>query len=101
MEDCAEKKRRQSKAMKIEIIPGTRDEEKIKEIKEARQRLTDEEWQEYCFNLVCESEDWYDALYYASEDGDTVLEKWEWYFLERLMDDEKYYYAGDMGGFDY
>ena len=87
--------------MTISITPGIRDEEKIAEIKAARETLNGEAWEEYCYNRVCDGEDWLDALYYASDDGDAVLEKWGRYFLDCLLDDEKYYYVADMGGLEY
>ena len=41
-----------------------------------------------------------DAMYYICENGDEMLADQATYFHERLIYDEKYYYAGRMGGFD-
>ena len=87
--------------MTITITPGIRDEEKIAEIKEAKETLNGEAWEEYCYDRVREGEEWLDALYYASDDGDAALAKWERYFLDCLRDTERYYYVADMGGLEY
>ena len=87
--------------MKIKLIPDVRDEEKIAEIKEARQVLTGEAWEEFCYDRASEDEEWLDAMYYASEYGDETLEKWGRYFLDLLTDEKKYYFAADMGGLEY
>ena len=87
--------------MKINVLPGERNEEMIEEIKEAQQRLTDEEWQEYCYNLVSEGEEGFDALYYASEEcKEALLESWGEKYLEELLQYDKFSYAADMGGFE-
>ena len=87
--------------MKINVLPGERNEEMIEEIKEARQRLSDEEWEEYCYNLVSEGEEGFDALYYASEEcKEALLESWGEKYLEELLQYDKFSYAADMGGFE-
>ena len=51
---------------------------------------------------VCEGEEWFDAMYYATgERGDSILATWEEYLLERLMTDEKFYFAADIGDYDF
>ena len=87
--------------MKIKLVPGTRDEEKISQIAEARQMLSADEWEEYCYDRASENDEWLDAMYYASEYGDETLEKWGRYFLDLLTDEKKYYFAADMGGLEY
>lgn len=87
--------------MKIELIPGIRDEKKISQIEKARQMLSAEEWKEYCYDRASESEEWLDALYYASEENaETLLETWAEKYLEELTQYDKYSYAADMGGFE-
>ena len=49
-----------------------------------------------------EGEEWFDAMYYASEEqGDNILASWEEYFHERLMNDEKHWFAADVGDYDF
>jgi len=88
--------------MKVKLLPGERNEEMIEEIKETRQRLSDKEWEEYCYNLVSEGEEGFDALYYASEERkEALLESWGERYLEELLEYDKFGYAADMGGFEY
>ena len=86
--------------MIVRVIPNTRDDQKIEEIKAARRMLEGDEWKEYCYDKICEGVEWLDAFYYASFDGDAVLEKWERYFLDILLDEGKYEYVSDMGEFE-
>ena len=86
--------------MKVVLIPGPRDEELIAEILEAKSKMDADEWEEYMIDIVCQGDAYMDAMYYACENGDEMLEDQVAYFHERLIYDEKYYYAGRMGGFD-
>lgn len=95
------KKAQSNTNMRIKMIPGNRDEVKIAEIKNALGTLKDEALEEYMSEKVCEGEAWFDAMYYAAEErGDCILAAWEEYFTERLMTDEKYYFAADVGDYD-
>lgn len=88
--------------MTVKLIPGPRNEEKIEEIRKALVILDDEALEEYLDEKACEGEEWLDAMYYATEGrGDSILASWEEYLLERLMTDEKYYFAADIGDFDF
>ena len=82
------------KTMVIKIIPDARNEEKIADIKHALETLEDDALEEYL--------DEFDAMYYATgERGDSILASWEEYLLERLMTDEKFYFAADIGDYDF
>ncbi len=88
--------------MNIKLIPDARNEEKIADIKKALENLKDDALEEYLDEKVCEGEDWFDAMYYAAEDrGESILASWEEYLLEKLMTDEKFYFAADIGDYDY
>ena len=86
--------------MKVVLIPGPRNEELIAEMMEAKSRMDAEEWEEYLTDCVCQGDEYMDAMYYICENGDEMLEDQAAFFHERLLEDEKYYYAGRMGGFD-
>ena len=88
--------------MKVKLIPGPRDEEKISAIRNARNTLTEEQWKEFCSDCVNTQDDtWFDALYYACDDGDKVLQEQETYFLDALLNDEKECYAERMGNYEW
>lgn len=54
--------------MKVKIIPGPRDEEKIRAIMNARETLSASEWEEFCSCCVSTHDDtWFDALYHVNE----------------------------------
>ena len=88
--------------MKIVLVPGPRNEELVQEILKKKLEFTEDEeaWVDYVTDLVWLGDEYFDALYYACENGDEMLEEQAKYFHERLLDDEKYYYAGRMGGFE-
>lgn len=87
--------------MKVKIIPGPRDEEKIRAIMNARETLSASEWEEFCSCCVSTHDDtWFDALYYACEDGDKALQEQEEYYLDSLLYGEEDFYAARMGGYD-
>ena len=86
--------------MKVVLIPGPRNEELIAEMLEVKSRMDAEEWEEYMTDCVCQGDEYMDAMYYICENGDEMLEDQAAYLHERLIYDEKYYYAGRMGGFD-
>lgn len=88
--------------MVIKIIPDLRDEEKIAEIKEAKQTLQQDEWETYCLDRLCSDDEWFDAVYYADEDyGESVLSFWEDLLYERLMDDDRSFFASDLSGCEF
>ncbi len=88
------------KKMQIKIIPAARDEEKIAEIKNAMQTKSGDDWQAYCCDLLSANDEWFDAMYHAIEDGDTVLSVWEDILYDILMDDKRFYFASDLCGFE-
>ena len=96
------KKAQNETFMKVKIIPGSRNEEMIADIKHALKTLEDDALEAYLDEKVCEGEEWFDSMYYAIEErGDSILASWEEYLLERLMTDEKYYFAADVGDYDF
>ena len=86
--------------MKVVLSPGPRNEELVTEILEAKSRMDADEWEEYMTDIVCHGDAYMDAMYYVCENGDEMLKDQAACFHERLLDDEKYCYAGRMGGFD-
>ncbi len=102
LEAHAEIKRGVRKSMKVKIIPGSRNEEMIADINHALETLENDALEEYLDEKVCEGEEWFDAMYYATEErGDSILASWEEYLLERLMTDDKFYFAADVGDYDF
>ncbi len=86
--------------MRVVLVPGPRDEELIAEILKNKATMDEEDWWEYVHDLVSEHEEGnFDALYYACENGDAMLEDQATYFRDCLLWDERYYYADRMGGF--
>ena len=65
-------------------------------------KLKNEKLEKFFDDLVCDDEEWFDAMYYAAKDkgNDDVLAHWENYFKDLLLYDEKYNYASDCGGYD-
>jgi len=95
--------------MKIMMIPGERNEELILKVREATAPLHNEEGcedSEYheCFeaidNLIEEYGlvEMFDALYYACENRDEMLQDQTSYFNDLLYCDEVNYYIGRMTG---
>lgn len=76
--------------MKIMMIPETRNEELIAKIREAKMNGE-------CIEDAFEpSSELFDALYYACECGDMMLENQAKYFQDCLFNDEKEYYIERM-----
>ena len=83
--------------MQVKLIPGPRDEDKIAEILNARRTMSLDEWYDFCADCAWTHDDsWFDALYYACENGDEMLAEQAAYFQERLLYDEHFYYADRM-----
>lgn len=85
--------------MKVKLIPGPRNEEKIAAIKEIQKTCTPEDWEGFVLNCA-EDEALLDALYYASEYGESGLQDQEEYFYDLLLDDESNYFAARLGGIE-
>lgn len=85
--------------MKVKLIPESCSKDLIEEIHTMREKLPVQEWIEYVIE-GCSDEEFMDALYYACENGDARLGDQARYFHELLMNDEAYYYAARMGGFE-
>ena len=82
--------------MKVKLIPGPRDEEKIAAILNAR-KTSLEDWYDFCMECAWTHDDtWFDALYYACENGDEMLADQEAYFQYCLLNEEHDYYAERM-----
>lgn len=87
--------------MTVTITPGHRDEELITKIKEARQSMTKDEWENCCFDAYLRhDEKWFDALYYAmeSEQQEEILAYWEDFMYERLTHGYGSLFLSDMAG---
>lgn len=85
--------------MKVKLIPGPRNEEEIAAIKEIQKTCTLEDWEGFVLNCA-EDEALLDALYYASEYGESGLQDQEEYFYDLLLDDESNYFAARLGGIE-
>lgn len=87
--------------MNVKLIPGPRNEELILTLLTAKATMEEDEFPEFIVDVMQDPDtlmDYLDALYYASDNGDEMLKVQEEYFLERLLMDEKYYYAERMCG---
>ena len=93
--------------MKVQLVAGPRNQKLVREILEAKARLTadpdnDEllcDWEEFVEDCACQGEEYMDALYYACENGDEMLADQAKYFHDCLLYDEWRYYAARMGGY--
>ena len=85
--------------MKVKLIPGPRDEEKIAAIKELQKTCTPEEWEGFVLNCAGD-EALLDALFYASDSGEYGIDDQEQYFYDLLMHDERDYFAARLGGIE-
>lgn len=86
--------------MRIQIIPGPRNEEKIETVNQIYALNNLEEWEAFV-NDCAEDEEWLDALCHAAGTfGKQALEEQAKYLHERLLDDERYYFAARLGGID-
>ena len=99
---CVEIRRRVRQSMQVKLIPGPRDEEKITIIQNARKSLSEEDFDcfldQYC-SKGCDNQNvWFDALYYASEYGDTAIKGQEAYFNWLLADEEYQYFIERLLG---
>lgn len=87
--------------MKIQIIPGPRDEKKIETINQIHATADAEQWEEFVLDCAGD-EGWMDALYHATGTlGKQALEDQANYFHDQLLSDERYYFAARLGGFDF
>ena len=83
--------------MKVKLIPGPRDEAKIAAILNARETMSPEDWDDFCGKCAWTYDDaWFDALYYACENGDEMLADQAQYFHDCLLYEEHGYYAERM-----
>ena len=86
--------------MKVKLIPGPRDEEKIALIRTMKATLDEDEWINFFDGLANDYSN-FDSMYYACENGDEMLEDQARYFDDCLSWDERYYYAARMGGYEF
>jgi len=86
--------------VKVKLIPGPRDEEKIAAVLNAKKVSEDDYYVDFVFNL-CYSDDidaWLDALYYAGGYGDAALHSQEEYFNWALVEEEIDYFINRLLG---
>lgn len=88
--------------MKIMMIPGERNEELILKVHEATVACCTDEISEALDDLIDEYGlvDVFDAMYYACENRDEMLQQQTDYFLDLLYCDEADYYISRMTGIE-
>lgn len=87
--------------MKIKLLPETHDEEKIAEIRKMKETLNDDDFFYQLRCLVRHDEKNFDAIYYATPNGDELLAELENYLHDHLIYEVRDYYAAKMAGHDY
>ena len=87
--------------MKIKLLPETHDEEKIAEIRKMKETLNDADFFYQLRCLVRHDEKNFDAIYYATPNGDELLAELENYLHDHLIYEVRDYYAAKMAGHDY
>ena len=94
--------RRKDNTMKIMMIPGERNEELILKVREAITECHADENSDAIDILIDEYGlvDVFDALYYACEDGEDMLQQQSDYFLDLLYCDEANSYINRMTGIE-
>jgi len=88
--------------MKIMMIPGERNEELILKVREATAACRADVNSDALDNLIDEYGlvDVFDAMYYACENRDEMLQQQTDYFLDLLYCDEADYYISRMTGIE-
>lgn len=88
--------------MKIMMIPGERNEELILKVREATAACRADETSDAIDNLTDEYGlvDVFDAMYYACENRDEMLQQQIDYFLNLLYCEESNYYISRMTGIE-
>ena len=88
--------------MKIMMIPGERNEELILKVREATADCRADENSDALDNLIDEYGlvDVFDAMYYACENRDEMLQQQTDYFLNLLYCEESNYYISRMTGIE-
>ena len=88
--------------MKIMMIPGKRNEELILKVRESTAAYRADENSNAIDNLIDEYGlvDVFDAMYYACENRDEMLQQQTDYFLDLLYCDEADYYISRMTGIE-
>ena len=81
--------------MKIKLIPEPCDKETIEKLHQLKADDREDELFDYIENNGSSSI--LDALYYASENGESALQEQEQYFLYTLLNDERYYFISRLG----
>ena len=85
--------------MKVVLMAGPRNEEMIREIHEKKATLAAEDWMDYCISNAYLGDEFFDALYYACENGDEMLADQAHYFHEQLLRSEGCYFVARLGGY--
>lgn len=88
--------------MKIMMIPGERNEELILKVREAAAACRADENSDAIDNLIdeCGLVDVFDAMYYACENRDEMLQQQTDCFLDLLYCEESNYYISRMTGLE-
>ena len=84
--------------MKVKLIPEKCDEETVEKLRQLKADAREDEL--YDYNEINGSSSIFDALYYASENGESALQEQEQYFLDLLLNEERPYYFARMGFYD-
>lgn len=85
--------------MKVILEVGPRNEEMIQEVLEKKATLSAEDWMDYCISNAYLGDVFFDALYYACENGDEMLADQAHYFHEQLLRSECCYFVARLGGY--
>ena len=85
--------------MKVILEAGPRNEELIREIREMKEILSAEDWMEYCSSHAYLGDEFFDALYYACENADEMIQEQAQYFHNLLLWDEACYFVARLGGY--
>lgn len=80
--------------MKVVLVPGSRNEELINRIKQIKTAYPDEAWEQ--LQEYEETEEFFDALFYACENGEEMLQEQMEYFQYALMHEENEYFVQRM-----
>ena len=85
--------------MKVVLVAGPRNEEMVREIREMKETLSAEDWMEYCSSNAHLGDEFFDALYYACENADEMIQEQAQYFHDLLLWDEAGYFVARLGGY--
>lgn len=81
--------------MKVKLIPEKCDEETVEKLRQLKADAREDELYDYI--EINGSSSIFDALYYASENGEFALQEQEQYFLDLLLNEERPYFISRLG----